>query len=72
MSTDPKTITLPQIADVLASHFQHQKEITCYVGSNAATPTASIEALTAAVRAGAPKCCLPRFFDTDLLFCFDR
>jgi acyl-CoA hydrolase len=55
MSTDPKTITLPQIADVLASHFQHQKEITCYVGSNAATPTASIEALTAAVRAGAPK-----------------
>ena len=55
MSPDPKTITLSQIADVLASHFQHQKEITCYVGSNAATPTASIEVLTAAARAGAPK-----------------
>jgi acyl-CoA hydrolase len=55
MSPDPKSIALSQIADVLASHFQHKNEITCYVGSNAATPTASLEALTAAVKARAPK-----------------
>jgi acyl-CoA hydrolase len=55
MSPDPKTITLSQLPDVLASHFQHKEEITCYVGSNAATPTASIEAVTAAVKARAPK-----------------
>ena len=55
MSPDPKTITLSQIADVLAAHFQNKKEITCYVGSNAATPTASLEALTASVKAAAPK-----------------
>jgi acyl-CoA hydrolase len=55
MSTDPKKITLPQLADVLASHFQHKQEITCYIGSNAATPTASIEAITAAVKARTPK-----------------
>jgi acyl-CoA hydrolase len=55
MSPDPKKMLLPQFADVLASHFQHKKEITCYVGSNAATPTASIEAITAAVKARAPK-----------------
>ena len=54
MSPDPKTITLSQIADVLAAHFQNKKEITCYVGSNAATPTASLEALTASVKAAAP------------------
>ena len=55
MSPDPKTITLSQIADVLAAHFQNKKEITCYVGSNAATPTASLEALTASVKTAAPK-----------------
>ena len=47
MSPDPKTITLSQMADVLAAHLRNKKEITCYVGSNAATPTASLEALTA-------------------------
>lgn len=55
MTTDPKTIALTQLADVIASHFQHKKEITCYSGSNAATPTASLEALTAAVKARAPR-----------------
>jgi len=55
MNTDPKTISLTQLAEVLASHFQHKREITCYIGSNAATPTSSIEALTAAVKARAPR-----------------
>jgi len=55
MSPDPKTITLSQLGDVIASHCQHKKEITCYIGSNAATPTASLEVLTAAVKARAPK-----------------
>jgi 4-hydroxybutyrate CoA-transferase len=55
MTTDPKTITLTQLAEVIASHFQHKKEIICYVGSNAATPTASLEALTAAVKARSPR-----------------
>jgi acyl-CoA hydrolase len=55
MSPDPKTITLSQLPDVLASHFQHKKETTCYIGSNAAAPTASIEAITAAVKARTPR-----------------
>jgi acyl-CoA hydrolase len=55
MNNDPKTINLSQLADVIASHFQHKKEIICYVGSNAATPTASLEALTAAVKARSPR-----------------
>ena len=55
MSNDPKTITLAQLPEIIATHFQHKQEITCYVGSNAATPTASLEAITAAVRA-APSC----------------
>jgi len=55
MSSEPKTITLDQLPEIIASHFQHKKEITCYVGSNAATPTASIEAVTRAVKARDPK-----------------
>jgi 4-hydroxybutyrate CoA-transferase len=55
MNADPKTITLTQLAEVIGSHFQHKKEIICYVGSNAATPTASLEALTAAVKARTPR-----------------
>ena len=55
MSPDPKTITLAQLPEIIATHFQHKQEITCYIGSNAATPTASIAAITAAVRARAPK-----------------
>ena len=55
MSPDPKTITLAQLPEIIAAHFQHKKEITCYIGSNAATPTASLEAVTAAVKARAPR-----------------
>jgi acyl-CoA hydrolase len=55
MNNLPKTIPAGQIADIVASHFQHKKEVVCYVGSNAATPTASIEAITRAVLARSPK-----------------
>lgn len=55
MTAEPRTIALSELPDVLASHFQHKKEITCYIGSNAATPTASLEAVTAAVKARAPR-----------------
>jgi acyl-CoA hydrolase len=55
MSPDPKTITLSQLPETIASHFKHKPEITCYVGSNAATPTASLEALTAALKARSPR-----------------
>ena len=34
--------------------FKSKEEIVCYVGSNAATPTATLEALTDAVKAGNP------------------
>ncbi len=52
MNRMPKKITADQIADVIAKSFNKNKEITCYVGSNAASPTASLEALTAAVKSG--------------------
>ncbi len=52
MKFPPKKITLDQIADVISEKFNTSDEITCYVGSNAATPTASLEALTAAIKSG--------------------
>jgi acyl-CoA hydrolase len=55
MNAEPKTITLSQLPDIIASHFLHKKEIVCYVGSNAATPTAAIEAITEAVKSRSPK-----------------
>jgi acyl-CoA hydrolase len=55
MSPDPKTITLSQLPEIIASHFQHKSEITCYIGSNSATPTASLEAITAALKARSPR-----------------
>lgn len=55
MNFKPKKITLDQIADVIAEKFNTSDEITCYVGSNAATPTASLEALTAAIKSGQPR-----------------
>ena len=55
MGLEPKTIVLDQIAEVVADRFESTNEITCYVGSNAATPTASLEALTAGVKAGKPQ-----------------
>ena len=51
----PKKIALSQIAEILAETFKQEAEITCYLGSNAATPTASIEALTEAVKQRKPK-----------------
>jgi acyl-CoA hydrolase len=55
MNPEPKTITLAELPEVIASRFPDRKEIVCYVGSNAATPTAALEALTAAVRERAPR-----------------
>jgi len=55
MIPNPQTIKLDQIAEVIAQKFQHKDVITCYVGSNAATPTASLEALTDAIKARSPK-----------------
>ena len=46
MTTLPKPIQLDDIADIIAETFKGREAITCYVGSNAATPTAAIEALT--------------------------
>jgi 4-hydroxybutyrate CoA-transferase len=51
----PSVIKLDQIAEVLEREFRGQDSITCYVGSNAAVPTASLEALTAALKARHPK-----------------
>ena len=50
MKNHPKTIKLDDIAGIIATGFNGRDTITCYIGSNAATPTASIEALTDAVK----------------------
>lgn len=55
MVSEPRTIRLDEIPDIVAEEFKGRELITCYVGSNAATPTASIEALTAGIEAGRPK-----------------
>jgi 4-hydroxybutyrate CoA-transferase len=55
MSEEPTTLELGQLAEVIAGHFAHKKEITCYIGSNAATPTASIEAITEAAITRTPR-----------------
>jgi acyl-CoA hydrolase len=55
MINHPTRIKLDQIADVISREFKDKQVITCYLGSNAATPTAVIEHLTAAIKAGAPK-----------------
>lgn len=54
MTYQPTVIKLDQLADVISKKFRHKDTITCYIGSNAATPTASLESLTAAVKAGSP------------------
>ncbi len=51
----PPVIKLDQIADVISKEFKGKDLITCYVGSNAAVPTASLESLTEAVKARTPK-----------------
>ena len=55
MNNRPKIITLDQIAEVMAEKFKTKDEITCYVGSNAATPTASLTALTDALKLRRPR-----------------
>jgi acyl-CoA hydrolase len=52
MNFSSKTIKLDDIAGIIAAGFKGRDAITCYIGSNAATPTASIEALTDAVKTG--------------------
>jgi acyl-CoA hydrolase len=49
MTTQPEKIRLDQIGGILEDAFRGHPELTCYVGSNAATPTASLAALTRAV-----------------------
>src|SRR4030066_422195 len=51
----PTTIKLDQIGEVISREFKDKDVITCYLGSNAATPTAVIESLTAAIKAGTPR-----------------
>ena len=50
----PRKITLDQISTVITETFKGQDEIVCYLGSNAATPTASIEALTDSLKSRKP------------------
>lgn len=51
MKPEPKPIKLREIGDVIAARLGHLENINCYIGSNAATPTACIEALTDAIKA---------------------
>jgi 4-hydroxybutyrate CoA-transferase len=55
MPYQPVVIKLDEIADIISREFRHREMITCYVGSNAATPTAVLEYLTAAIKAGRSK-----------------
>jgi len=55
MNREPEVIKVEQIADIIHESFSDKKTVTCYIGSNAATPTASIEALSDAIRSRNPK-----------------
>lgn len=55
MNYQPGVIKLEEVADIISMEFRHKDQITIYVGSNAATPTASLESLTAAVKARTPR-----------------
>ncbi|OGF26265.1 hypothetical protein A2303_03645 [Candidatus Falkowbacteria bacterium RIFOXYB2_FULL_47_14] len=50
-----KKIKPNSIPSILAKKFRGRKMITCYLGSNAATPTASLKALAAAAKERRPK-----------------
>ncbi len=54
MYTAPKRIQLDDIAGIIANTFEGRESITCYVGSNAATPTAALQALTRALKSRSP------------------
>ena len=55
MTHQPTVIKLGDIAEVIAREFPARDMLTVYVGSNAATPTASLDAITDALKAGWPK-----------------
>jgi 4-hydroxybutyrate CoA-transferase len=46
MNKQPTPIKLKEIGDMILQHLGNRDNINCYIGSNSATPTASIEALT--------------------------
>ncbi|MBI4837110.1 MAG: hypothetical protein HY813_01735 [Candidatus Portnoybacteria bacterium] len=48
-----KIIRLNEIGPVIAEKFKDKKYITCYVASNAVTPTASLRAITDYIKTGA-------------------
>ncbi|MCG8683936.1 MAG: hypothetical protein MI892_03605, partial [Desulfobacterales bacterium] len=50
MKNSPALIKLKDIGDVVIRHLGTLENINCYIGSNAATPTASIAALTDAIK----------------------
>lgn len=52
---EPKLINLKQIPELIVEKFKSKDTLTCYIGSNAASPTASLDAVTAAIKAGSPK-----------------
>jgi 4-hydroxybutyrate CoA-transferase len=54
MPTSPVRIRADQIADLISERFKGRKSVNCYIGSNAATPTTSIEALTRSICSGSP------------------
>lgn len=55
MTRHPTIIKLGDIAEVIATSFPARDVLTVYVGSNAATPTASLDAITDALKTGWPK-----------------
>jgi len=50
-----KEIKLDQLPYIIADYFKDRKEICLYLGSNAATPTSSIQTLTKALEEGEPQ-----------------
>jgi len=46
MNKQPTPIKLKEIGDIILQRLGNRDNINCYIGSNSATPTASIEALT--------------------------
>ena len=55
MMSDPTKIKLNQVADVISDFFKSRNRLTCYVGSNSATPTATLQALTKALEDRQPR-----------------
>ena len=50
MRNRPVKIKLKEIGEILVNNFKNRDHIYCYIGSNSATPTASIEALTESIK----------------------